>query len=442
MKKWQGILLVSGAVTVCLAIVIGVIMAKSQAKGYADRGLPVMNIELTGTELDTIKTGNKETKYGGNRMDLISDNEVTEFTGVEIKGRGNATWAQDKKPYQIKFEEKVDLLGLGAGRKWVLLANYLDDTSLRNAVSFGVAEMIGMDFAPQGKFVELYVNGAYEGLYYLTRKTEIAKNSVNLKSPDGILVELDNIYGKYEVYYQSGKGNCLVVKDVKEKGREDELMGKFLTDFNKMEIAAEQGDYATFSEVADVESFAKYFLISEFIVDVDAYLTSEYFYQDGGKIFAGPVWDYDMTFGNDKWRITFDPTVDLPLKNEVIGNEIYDPETGEIIPGMVYDTGSGEAVEWNQYYHVTKIFYQLMEMPEFRAQVEQQFREKLSGREQEMLIMVRQIVNTIREARHVDAEKWNKFDYEEETETLIDWIRLRYRHMEQMYGEGAKGSVI
>ncbi|MBQ6019170.1 MAG: CotH kinase family protein, partial [Clostridia bacterium] len=76
-----------------------------------------------------------------------------------IKGRGNSTWAADKKPLNIKFEEKTDVLGMGKAKKWSLLANHFDASLLRNSLALNIAEAIGLPYTPSYRMVDLYING-------------------------------------------------------------------------------------------------------------------------------------------------------------------------------------------------------------------------------------------------------------------------------------------
>ncbi len=116
---------------------------------------PIMRITLNGTDLDEIHANSKEIKYEGNDLELVVGDETLSFTDVQIKGRGNSTWDWDKRPYQIKFKNKVDLLGLGPRKKYILLANAYDDSMIRNALMFKMTEMIEEKYRVKGEFVEL-----------------------------------------------------------------------------------------------------------------------------------------------------------------------------------------------------------------------------------------------------------------------------------------------
>ena len=85
-------------------------------------------------------------------------------------GRGNATWELAKKPYKLELKQEADLLGMGAARNWVLLANDFDPTNIRNKSVLDAARAMNLACTPDSQWVELYVNGEYMGLYLLCEK--------------------------------------------------------------------------------------------------------------------------------------------------------------------------------------------------------------------------------------------------------------------------------
>ena len=389
---------------------------------FEDRGLPRINIELNGVSLDEIKNGLKETKYKDNELVLYNDGRVDEFRNVEVKGRGNSTWKNAKKPFQIGFKNKVDLLKLGKAKKWVLLASRADYSLLRNDAALKLAEILEIKYSHRGEFVELYIDGVYEGLYYILQKINIAKTSVDLREIGGVLFELDNVYvdRENEEYYESKLGNTLVLKDIKPDNEKDKkiIVDDFLNDFNSLEVAAQKGDYEKVAEIINVQSFAKYYLISEFTVNPDAYSTSFYLYKDGmnGKIQAGPVWEFDLALGNHNWAWEVDERVYSPSEDMIRKREAF----GE------------DGLTENKY--ISKIMYYLMEIPDFREEVKQVFQEKMSGKVGELIKAMQDKKSEIQIAMIENSEKWKINDSEKEIEYLLDWVTRRYKHFEFEYG--------
>ena len=394
---------------------------------FPDRGVPRINIDLNGVSLEEIKSGSKETKYEGNDLQVYDGGEILEYGGVEIKGRGNGTWVQEKKPFQIKFENKVDMFGMGEARKWYLLANALDETHLRNDIAFKLGKMLNMDYVLNGTFAELYFNGEYNGLYYLTQAVEIGKNTIDLKDELGILVELDNYYGASEDYHKTGNGDLIVIRDLVSKDKKNLALADFLTDYNDFEIAVKEGDFKKITELVDVDSFAKYYLVSEFSVNPDAYWTSFYMYKDGkdDKIHVGPIWDFDLAFANKNWgswmgEVFYSPTETMVRKRELVLRDDYKDE----LTKEVYD--------WID--AISVIVFNLMEMPEFQEKVRMIYDERLSGREEELIKTIVSKKEGISGAAFLNEKRWEQEGFANGVEMVIDWIRKRYEYFEKEYG--------
>ncbi len=409
---------------VCVGLVMKGIIDNALYNRFYDRGLPRINIDLKETKLSEIKEGSKEKKYKNTHLSLYNNGKIDKFENVEIKGRGNSTWEYSKKPYQISFNHKVDLLKLGKAKKWVLLASRADHTFLRNDIAFRLAEMLELKYNHRGEFVELYFDGEYEGLYYLIQKIDIAKNSVDLRTNGGLLFELDNVYADEddEEYYVSVSGNTLVLKDIKQDNEEtrDWIVEVFLNNVNELETLAKMGNYDEVSKIIDIESFAKYYLVNEFAVNPDAYSTSFYLYKDGieDKIHAGPVWDFDLALANHNWGWEIDEQFYSPSEEMIRRREAF----GE------------DGLTENRY--ISKLMYYLMEMPEFRKEVKRIFKDKMSGRVGELVIAIKNRYNKNYKAMLINNEKWGIEDSEEEYEYLLDWIIKRFEFFESKYGDG------
>lgn len=103
---------------------------------------------------------------------------------MKIRGRGNTTWDMPKKPYLLKFDDKIGVLGMAANKKWVLLANYSDKSLLRNALAFCTARLLGLVDTPQDRFVELTLNGDDLGVYQVTNKAYEVRDRVEKQGKD------------------------------------------------------------------------------------------------------------------------------------------------------------------------------------------------------------------------------------------------------------------
>ena len=393
---------------------------------FPDRGVPRINITLNGVSLEEINAGSKDVKYEGNWLDLYEGDEKTlEAENVRVKGRGNTTWQQPKKPFQIKFTKKTNVLGVANNKKWVLLANFFDTSLMRNDVAMLLAEMLGIDYNVRGEFIDLYFDGKYEGLYYLLPSVEISKGSVDLRDSGGVLFELDTLHRDEEVCFTSYFGECLVLRDTVTKDNNIMKMAadNFMRNYNEFEVELEKGNYERLTELADLDSFVKYFLLSEFTVNPDAYISSFYLYKNGvdDKIHVGPVWDYDFALGNHNWDWQVDESFYSPYEEMVRKREVFIPD------GI------------NEESLISRLFYYLDELPEFHNQVVEVFRKNLLDKDEMLIAEIMERKETISEAAKKDEQKWKdqKWDnrtFEEEFDYLMKWINSRYEFFEEQDG--------
>ncbi|MBR2475558.1 MAG: CotH kinase family protein, partial [Bacteroidaceae bacterium] len=161
-----------------------------------------------------------------------AENEEDNITEVltEIKGRGNSTWGMAKKPYRLKFDEKIKFLGNEAKEKnWVLLANYADKTLMRNALAFETARnMMNFGFTPSVTFVDVVLNGENLGSYMLTDQVEVKKKRVPVTEQEttttmsdaeitgGYLIEVDGFADSEISWFQTSQGMKVTIKYPKD----------------------------------------------------------------------------------------------------------------------------------------------------------------------------------------------------------------------------------
>ncbi|MGN1194966.1 MAG: CotH kinase family protein, partial [Acutalibacteraceae bacterium] len=145
--------------------------------------LPSMYITTESGSLDYIHAS-KDNKEAGS-IRIVENGEVTVDKELkQIKGRGNATWSAAKKPYNIKFDKKTDLFGMGKAKKWTLLASYYDPSLIRNTVAFGFADGIGLPHTSEVQPVDLYINGNYMGNYLVCESVEVGSERVDINDLD------------------------------------------------------------------------------------------------------------------------------------------------------------------------------------------------------------------------------------------------------------------
>ncbi len=236
----------------------------------------------------------------------IVDQEGGEYgtihgTGCTVNVRGNSTSSAYKKPYNIKFASKTDVLGMGANKKWSLLANCYDKTLLRNAVVMDFARELGVPFTPDYRYVDVYVNDELCGSYLLIDSIEVGSTRVDIDLSDNeYLLELDYNPEDPDCYYfYSG------VNDIKFAVNEpeiDDLSDSQMTYVNDLvynaELALNSGDFDRVTAYFDIESMARFYLTLEFFRNIDVATSSTRFHIKGDRIYGGPVWDFDLSAGN------------------------------------------------------------------------------------------------------------------------------------------------
>ncbi len=240
----------------------------------------------------------------------ISDTEE-EFCFSEasagIRGRGNDTWNYyPKKPYRIKFTEKTSVFGEEEHKSWVLLALYNDFSMIKDRLAFAMAGAVMTNgFVPSCHYVELYINGSYQGLYLLTDQIDEDRLGVqsNFTAEDTevpFFVELDARApeeGTEGVDWFSVGGRPYAIKypDATERYTEEQF--DFIKDYIERVDALCRKENVTMAELEtliDMESFMDYYLIQEAMGQPEINWKSVYMSREvGGKLKMGPVWDFD-----------------------------------------------------------------------------------------------------------------------------------------------------
>ena len=273
--------------------------------------LPKVHINTPGG----VEITSKEIWTEGCEITIVDENgDISLDATTSLRGRGNSTWLYPKKPYAIKLDSKASVLGMPKHKRWVLLANWMDRTLMRNAVSYEMARQI-MDWAPRGKFVELFLNGEYQGNYYLCEQIKIDKNRVNIKEFDddatdgesgGYLLEFDTNYkGEINYFMTSSYDYPVTIKDPDEDciTSWEHPLYTYIQEFvNEADDAAQEYDNEKLLSKIDLSSFVNFFLIYEMTTNTEPlHPKSCYMHKDAGadtKLKAGPVWDFDWATFN------------------------------------------------------------------------------------------------------------------------------------------------
>ena len=229
--------------------------------------------------------------------------------GDSIKCRGNATFGEDKKPFLVKLDKPNDLLGMGSARNWVLLANAYDPTNIRNKIVLDFAKKTSLKWTPDCEYVDLYLNGEYNGLYLLCEKVEVGENRLELDGENDFLCknEKNSRLNDLQNLFLTEYGRVTEISFPKNTSKE--LKSQIMSDVQLMENEI-MDESDNLMEHIDLDSWVIKYLIDEISENIDADFCSSYFYCEykGGepRFYAGPIWDYDMTLGNAGLR-NFNP---------------------------------------------------------------------------------------------------------------------------------------
>lgn len=229
--------------------------------------------------------------------------DVTDSTAY-IKGRGNATWYYGKRPYILTMSSEKDVLGMGAATKWILLANAADPTNLNNKLVLDLASQTGQGWSPECEFVDVYLNGEYYGLYLLTEKVEVGPSRLDIDTESGDFlckVDLEHRWRSLTNPIKTQRGRTVEISSPDPLS--DTSKTSIVQQIDQMEQIIVSGSDLTKVENFDLDSWIQKYLLDEISGNMDADYVSSYFYLLDGVFYGGPLWDYDMSFGNSPRNI-------------------------------------------------------------------------------------------------------------------------------------------
>ena len=267
------------------------------------------------------------------KVNYLADS-LNNYNGkITIELRGSSSIAYPKKQFRIETVDStgenlnVKLCGLPKENDWILNGPYNDKTLLRNAISYGLSNKIGR-YASRVIFVELFLNNEYQGVYLLLETVKRDKHRVNIAEnlndiSGGYIVKIDKMDGEnYDMWY-SNYGTPYQYHYPKANeitANQKSYIQNYFNDFEELMFTHPE-NYKNF---IDDGSFVDHLILGEFTKNVDAFRLSSYLYKDrdsiNGKLFAGPIWDYNLTFGDawneedmfraDGWQVNY--TIDHP----------------------------------------------------------------------------------------------------------------------------------
>jgi len=261
--------------------------------------------------------------------DITNDSFLNYNGRIGIELRGSSSQVLEKKPYGFTTlladddsNNNVSLLGFPSENDWVLNSLAYDPSMIRDYLSYQLASNMG-NYAPRVKYIEVIVNDDYKGVYILTEKIKRDSDRVNLKKikdsdnslPEvtgGYIIKADKTTGGDEVAWtmpnSSGWYTDFLHHYPKTENISSQQTDYIKNVFTDLETNSENNSIANgYPSIIDVPSFVDYMIMAEIASNPDSYQFSTFFHKDrGGKLRAGPVWDYNLSYGNDLFVFEFD----------------------------------------------------------------------------------------------------------------------------------------
>lgn len=267
--------------------------------------VPTMYIDTASGSMQNIhkEKGNDELAT----MRLYSSEGELYHSGIisSIQGRGNATWNNPKKSYSLNLPKDADLLGMGSASRWILLSNSADSSNMRNKLAYDLAVNAGLSYSPNCQWVDVYLNGGYAGLYLLSERNEIHPQRIAIPEDGSFLVSMELQSRLEEQNYPFVTTQSGLAFRIHHAGMDHSRIQQVLQSAENAIISEDGIDPDTglsWQTLLDIDSWVQKYLMEEITVNFDGGVVSQFFYYDGEKLYAGPIWDYDNTLGVGAWQ--------------------------------------------------------------------------------------------------------------------------------------------
>ena len=328
----------------CLFVLITTAFGQS----FESSNLPILILKTNGQAIpdnDKITMDMRIIDNGLGKTNKLTDpaNNYNGKIGIELHGSSSQSLSP-KKPFAFETRDAkgasldVSLMGLAAENDWVLLAPYADKTLIRDPFTYDIARLASTKYwTPKYRFCELFLDDKYEGVYILIEKIKRGKNRVDISSlkvtdesgdalTGGYILKNDKFTGNPSTFFvsnvpslasQSGTKDILYQIDYPKLADITKNQAKYIEDYigafeNTLRGSTFRDPVNGYQKFINLDSFVDYVLVTELSGNLDGYRSSTYFYKNkeskGGKITMGPLWDYNLAYGNgdfcDAWKPT------------------------------------------------------------------------------------------------------------------------------------------
>ena len=255
--------------------------------------VPSMYIDTVSGSMESVDSDKKhETSEAASYRIYLTDGEQDSSGMCEIKGRGNSTWSLAKKPYNLNLNAYNSLLGMSSSTKLALIANFWESTQTRQYYAFEAAQRLGLEYTPEQRFVNVYLNGRYHSLCLLTQRINV----------NGGTVRITDLDKKNKRINQGGSQPDSIVMDTDEDGHEalayawekepEDVSGGYLIEFDNRydseDVWFATGTKHMVFKSPDTPSVREYQYISEYVREAETALFAGAVTDENGDSYDGP----------------------------------------------------------------------------------------------------------------------------------------------------------
>ncbi|MFI5171427.1 MAG: CotH kinase family protein [Chitinophagales bacterium] len=320
-----------------ILIFLQFILTGAFSQVFTDSNLPIVVINTIGQPIhdDTKINCDMGIIYNGPGIRNYLTDPYNNYNGkIGIELRGSTSQQYPKKSYGVETRDSsflklnVSLLGMPEENDWILYGAYPDKTLMRNEITFDLFSKM-QPWSPRFVYCELTINGDYKGVYSLLERIKRDENRIDIATLDSNDIAGDSLTGGYIIKIDKLTGNSLSTwtspyqdkllylfhdpEDIELTIEQQNYIEDYVTDFEDAVYGPDFSDSTTgFRAFVDVRTFADFFIMQELGRTVDGYRSSSFMYKDkwsnGGKLKCGPMWDFNLSYGNADYCSAYDTT--------------------------------------------------------------------------------------------------------------------------------------
>ena len=327
----------------CMMLLLSTNVICQDNVNFTSSNLPIIVINTGGATIpdDPKITADIGIIYNGPGTENHATDPLNHFDGkMGIEIRGSSSQMFPKKQYGIELRDEngddleMSLLGMPEEEDWVLFAPYNDKSLMRDVLAYKLGRDLSQ-YSPRTRFCEVVLNGKYQGVYVVIEKIkrDNFRVDINKLDPDensgnsltgGYIIKIDKTTGgggdgwssAYNPAPRSGGQEIFFLYDTPEEDEITSEQKSYIQNYiNEFENVLAGENFADpdngYAKYVDVDSFIDYFLAQELTKNPDAYRLSAFLHKqrdsDGGKLVMGPVWDFNLAFGNVNYCTSGNP---------------------------------------------------------------------------------------------------------------------------------------